>query len=264
MALDQGGRPEGDSGSVGGAAPRPPGGGMLLGAALGAGLVAGLAAWGASEATHRAFRPETRRVVTMAGPLEVAVPESKRRTDVANSAAVYGGLGALLGLAMGAAGGMLRGSTGVAARSAAIGAAVGAAAPSVLAAVVVPRHLDYLGGLDPRDVNLVMPMLFHGAVWIGVGVAGGLALGLSRGGRRGAINGVVGGLIGAVLGAGAYELISAMAMPRANSAVPLSEDRLVRLVACLSVALGVALLSAATLSSGDRPRPSKAGGPTSG
>ena len=260
MALDQVGGPGEVPGRLG--PPSAPKGreGSLLGLAIGAGLLAGLVAWGLSEASHRAFRPEIKIVETMAGRMEVPEVNSKRRADTANSALVYGGLGALLGLALGAVGGIARGSRPAAVRAAVLGAAVGAAAPAVLAAVVVPRQVEYQQGLDPAKTDIVIQMLWHAAVWIGVGLGGGMALGLGLGGRAKVTNGVIGGLIGGVIGAVAYEVIVATAVPNANPALPLSEDRWVRLVACLSVAVCVAALSATTIASGRRAKPTDAGG----
>jgi hypothetical protein len=91
-----------------------------------------------------------------------------------------------------------------------------------------------------------------------------MALGLGLGGRAKVTNGVVGGLIGGVIGAVAYEVIVATAVPNANPAHPLSEDRWVRLVACLSVAVCVATLSAATIASGRRAKRTDAGGTAPG
>jgi hypothetical protein len=145
-------------------------------------------------------------------------------------------------------------------RAAVIGAAVGAAAPAALAAVVVPRQVEYQQGLDPAKTDIVIQMLWHAAVWIGVGLGGGMALGLGLGGRAKVTNGVIGGLIGGVIGAVAYEVIVATVVPNANPAHPLSEDRWVRLVACLSVAVCVATLSATTIASGRPTKPTDAGG----
>jgi hypothetical protein len=257
MTLDQADRPEDGSGTGGTTPSKSVSRVTLLGASLGAAILSGLVAWGVSEVTHQAFRPEVVVQESMLGPLAVPVPESERRTETANATVVYGGLGALLGLTMGAAGGLVRGSKARAVRSAAAGLVVGAVATGALALAIVPRHLDYLDSLDPADTNLVMPMLFHGAVWLGIGLAGGLALGMSQGGRGPAINGVIGGLVGGAIGAGVYEVVAAMAIPGANSAVPLSADRMVRLTALLAVATAVAAFSTATICSGTQPRRSK-------
>jgi hypothetical protein len=258
MSIDQAGQPEDESGTERISAPKAVSGVALLGASLGAAILSGLGAWGASEWTHQAFLPEVVVQVTTVGPLEVPIPESERKTDTANSALVYGGLGALLGLMMGAVGGLVRGSNARAVRSAAAGAVIGALATGALALAIVPQHLDYLDTLDPADANLVMPMLFHGAVWLGIGLAGGLALGMSQGDRGAIVNGIIGGLVGGMIGAGVYEVVAALAIPGANSSVPLSGDRMVRLTALLSVATAVAAFSTATLCSGSQSSRSKA------
>jgi hypothetical protein len=114
---------------------------------------------------------------------------------------------------------------------------------------------------DPGNMSAEMTssLLVHGGTWGAVGAAGGLAFGIGLGGRGRAARALLGGLIGAVLGAILYELIGALALPGAKIMQPISEARVVRLLAqvlaVIPAAAGVAALVAEPTSRQSQPSP---------
>ena len=73
----------------------------------------------------------------------------------------------------------------------------------VLVSVFFKRH-------DPQSVDLLLPLLTHGAIWSAVGAIGGLAFGLGLGGQGRWKATMMGGLLGAAAATVVYEMVGAL------------------------------------------------------
>jgi hypothetical protein len=103
---------------------------------------------------------------------------------------------------------------------------------------VLPYHSAYKERHpDEAARDLIPPLLVHVGLWSAIGAASGLALAIGLGARGRVLRCVLGTLAGATLGAIAYDLISSVVFPLANTAQIVSESWQSRLFARLLVAL---------------------------
>jgi hypothetical protein len=148
-------------------------------------------------------------------------------------------LGLLLGVAMGVAGGLDRGSIRSGLLGVVAGGAAGALAGAALSFGLVPVYFRLM---DPAS-GIIMLFLVHAAIFAGVGAAGGLALGWGLDDRRLIGRCMIGGLLGSFVGTFVLEAINSLAFPLLGTFEPVPAERIPRVVAHLSVAIGTAALA---------------------
>jgi hypothetical protein len=151
-------------------------------------------------------------------------------------------LAGLLGLSMGLAGGLARRAAGASLRAAIAGLLLGIAVVAPIALILVS---NFFARHDPQSVDLMLPLLTHGAIWSAAGAIGGLAFGLGIGGRGRWKATLAGGLFGAAAATMIYEIVGALAFATSRTELPLSSSIATRgmaqfLVTTLS-AMGVVL-----------------------
>jgi hypothetical protein len=106
---------------------------------------------------------------------------------------------------------------------------------------------------DNLSSDMVVPLIFHGSMWICAGAFAGGAFGFGLGGVNRAIRGAIGGALGALLATVVYDFIGALFFPLAETAGPISTAWPARLIAVMGVAMLVsvgAILAAGPDSSG--------------
>ena len=135
---------------------------------------------------------------------------------------------------MGLAGGMARRSAAGGGRAAMLGLVLGMAVTGSVALVSV---LIFYKTHDLQSVDLVLPLLTHGAIWSTVGAIGGLAFGLGLGGRDRWKATLMGGFVGAAVATISYEIIGALAFASSKTDLPISASIATRGMAQLLVAL---------------------------
>jgi hypothetical protein len=204
----------------------------LLIYAIAAGLAAGAASWFAGETVLASYQRD------LFPPLKISpTVEDMRRLREArlySATLSFAAMGGLLGLAMGLAGGLARRSASASAQAAILGLLLGTATAAPIAFVLVTVFFKQH---DPQSVDLVLPLLTHGAIWSGVGVIGGLAFGLGLGGRGRWKATLVGGFAGAAAATVVYEIVGALAFASNKTDLPLSASVTTRGMAQLLVAL---------------------------
>ena len=142
-------------------------------------------------------------------------------------------LAGLLGLAMGLAGGLARRPAVASVRAAFVGLALGIAVVAPMSLALVSR---FFARHDPQSVDLLFPLLTHGAIWSAVGAIGGLALGLGLGGQGRWKATLAGGLVGGGAATIIYEIVGALAFASSKTDLPLSSSATTRVMAQLLVA----------------------------
>jgi hypothetical protein len=214
----------------------------LLICAVGAALAAGATSWLAGEYILAAYQSD------LLPPLRISptVDDIRRLSAarVASATLSFTAMGGFLGLAMGLAGGLARRSASASAQAAILGLLLGTATAASIAFVVVTLFFKHH---DPQSVDLVLPLLTHGAIWSGVGVIGGLAFGLGLGSRGRWKATLVGGFVGAAAATVVYEIIGALAFASNKTDLPLSASVTTRGMAQLLVALLAAVGAALAL-----------------
>jgi hypothetical protein len=207
---------------------------------LGLGLLAGIAAWLVGERTMVYTRPSLAASENYrdSGPLNIEM----LHVTAINGSLTFGALGALLGLAMGLGGGLSSGSAKSAISGAVVGLVLGAAAGALPSLVVMPWQWSHRND-DPANVELMMPLMIHFALWSLAGLAAGLAFGVGSSGFKPfrLFEAALAGLIGAMLGTFVYELAGASLFPFAQTTDPFSQTSGSRLFARLCVAGFVSL-----------------------
>ena len=164
-------------------------------------------------------------------------PEHMRRWRDArlySAALSFTTLAGLLGLAMGLAGGLARRAASAGVRAAIVGLLLGIAVAAPISLVLVS---NFFKRHDPQSVDLVLPLLTHGAIWSAVGAIGGLALGLGLGGQGRWKATLAGGLVGAAAATIIYEIVGAVAFASSKTDLPLSSSVATRGMAQLLVAI---------------------------
>ena len=194
---------------------------------LAAGMLAGLCAFGIGEVTpslfprSNDFAPEIR-----AQPFLRAL-EMQKRIMLFNdqaAAAVYGGLGLLLGLALGAAGGLARRSNRAAIAAGFTGMVLGGTAGAATPYLVLPPYnaARIATTDDDKNIDLGLSMRTHLAIWSAIGASAGFALGLGLGGGAPVVRATVGGILGAGLATVIHEFGGALVFPLAETFRPLA------------------------------------------
>jgi hypothetical protein len=206
------------------------------GLVLAAGIAAGVCSWLATEGVLKAYMP------ALMPPMKpMPTDEDARLTRVARIAsgtAAFGAMGGLLGLTLGLAGGASRRSV----RAAGMAGTVGLLAGSALAAGTTWTVLGLVYTMvDPQSHDLVIPLLYHEAMWSIPGALGGLMFGLGAGGRDCWKRTMIGGWAGAALATVVYELVGALAFPTHRTQLPLAGSVETRALAPVLVALGAAI-----------------------
>jgi hypothetical protein len=211
--------------------------GRLLIFATVAGLVAGVASELIGERILNSYKSD------LLPPLEInPSAENVRRWKDArlySATLTFTTLGGILGLALGLAGGLARRSTFASARAAILGLVLGSAA-GVSCSLTFVSIFFKIRDRDTQSVDLTLPLLTHGAIWLAVGAVGGLAFGLGLGGRGRWRATLVGGLTGAAAATVLYELVGALVFASSKTELPLSSSSTTR---------GMAMLLVATMSS---------------
>jgi hypothetical protein len=214
----------------------------LLAFAAAAGLLAGVASLLAGELVQRRYHN------ALLAPLSIhPSPEDMRRWKDArlySATLTFTMMGGILGLAMGWAGGSARRSVSAGARAAILGLFLGTAAAAPLALFLVSV---FFKSHDPQSVDLVLPLLTHGAIWSAIGAVGGLAFGLGLGGQGRWKATLVGGLLGAAAATIIYELVGALAFASDKTDLPVSFSITTRGMAHLLVAICSAVGAALAL-----------------
>lgn len=209
-------------------------------------LIAGLASWPIKEATFELHKPSDK---ALAEPYNF-VPLNREMSHAMslNGALAFGAFGGLLGLALGSFGGLSSGSNPRAGLAGLVGLILGLVAGALPPFAVMPS------AWMNRDEILQNPFLgivFHLALWSGLGAAAGFAFGLGRHGFNSAalLRGFLGGMIGAALGSVAYDVVGAVVFPLEATSNPFSLRNYTRLLALLMVSLGTALGAVGVLES---------------
>jgi hypothetical protein len=233
--------PDLDVGPIGKADARRPPAWRVWAAALTMGALAGLASWYVGEQYVEFYRPKTRQVQGMGGPMTIVTPQERAATIANNATVAFGILGGFLGLALGGAGGLLRGSPRRAAAAGVLGLALGAGAGVAASLIVLPIYNKSMETADETNMgDMLGPLLTHSAIWSAIGAACGLAFGIGLGGGALTIRSVLAGLIGGALGAAVYEMVGAFEFPLDATLQPLSNSWQTRLLGRAAVALLVA------------------------
>lgn len=209
------------------------------GLTLAAGLIAGLSSWIASEVSRSYVNPTPLSREVFPGP---ATARLLANATSRSGMLAYGFQGAFLGLCLGLAGGLLRRAPAAGLIAGAGGAVIGGAAGAAAAKVLIPV---FYRNVDDGAVDLILPLLIHGGLWISIAAAAGIAFGAGRGGRGRITHALVGGVLGAFVGTMFYEVAGAFLFPLAQTGRPLSLAWGARLLAHVVVALSVASCVAA-------------------
>jgi hypothetical protein len=213
-----------------------------------AALIAGTVAWACGEATHDLYRPSKKAAAEPYAFKQLNL--EKDHADGLNGAIAFGSLGAATGLALGLIGGWARRSIRGAILGGVAGILLGGLAGAATSPPVVPLHRKYYEAQSP---DLKLPILIHGAIWCALGTAAGLAFGIGLGDRRLLIPSAIGGMIGAALATFLFDAMGAVLFPFSEADLPISPSRLLRFLARILVAAGVALGTILTLRSAGRP-----------
>lgn len=202
--------------------------------------LAGLLSWAIAERTGN----------TASIPLEISAKNyqfkelnaATIRMNSINGALVYGGLGAITCLAIACS------FTNVAKKqrrqiipSALIGAILGFIAGSLPCFIVMRLHWMNRNN-DPSVLDLTRPLLYHLGLWLPIGIAAGLVYGIHcrlRGSSL--IQSMVTGLFGALLGTFFYEFAGAILLPMDLTVDPVAATVKARLLAHLSVPIGISI-----------------------
>ena len=206
--------------------------GQLFALAIAAALIAGVASLFAGEAILKSYETD------LVPALKVHPdPEDMRRYRDArlySAALTFTTMGGLLGLTMGIAGGLASRSVSSSGQAAILGLLLGTTAAAsmslVLVSVFFNRH-------DPQSVDLLLPLLTHGAIWSVVGAIGGLAFGLGLGGQGRWKATMMGGLLGAAAATVVYEMVGALLFASSKTDLPVSTSMTTRALAQFLVAI---------------------------
>jgi hypothetical protein len=191
---------------------------------IAAGLTAAMITWAAGESL---MIEEIGR-----GSRGGRTPISPVVDSTRNGVTCFGILGGSLGLALGLAGGFLRGSARSAGLAGLVGVVLGGAAGAGAARALVPLYYRNYSGVD-----LSLPLLIHGGLWISISFAVGLAFGLGAGGPGRALGAATYAVAGALLATLTCEFASIWLFPAAQTDRPLPTTSGSRLFAYLVVAL---------------------------
>lgn len=210
--------------------------GWTWGLVLAAGIAAGVGSWRATEGVldvyEPALRPARKPMPTMDDAIQYWMAQ------VASGTAAFGAMGGILGLAFGMAGGAVRRSVRAAGKAGAVGLLAGSAVAAGVARAVLP--VCYMR-VDPQSHDLLIPLLYHEALWSLAGAVGGLAFGLGTGGRGLWVKTAFGGWVGAAFATAVYEVVGAIAFPTHQAQYPLPGSPTTRALAPVLVALGAAI-----------------------
>jgi hypothetical protein len=212
--------------------------GWTWGLVLAAGIAAGVGSWRAAEFVLDIYEPALRPAQKPMPTMDDAI--QSWMAQVASGTAAFGAMGGIIGLAFGLAGGAVRRSGRAAGKAGAVGLLAGSAvaagvAWAVLLVVYIYRRVD------PQSHDLLIPLLYHEALWSLAGAVGGLAFGLGVGGRGLWVKTAFGGWIGAAFATAVYEMVGALAFPTHQAQYPLPGSPTTRALAPVLVALGAAI-----------------------
>jgi hypothetical protein len=163
------------------------------------------------------------------------------RMNSINGALTYGGLGAITCIAIScsilvAAKRQTRQIT----QSALISAILGFIAGSLPCLIVMPMHWMNRNN-DPSVLDLTRPLLYHLGLWLPIGMAAGLMHGIHCRLKGSAlIQSVMTGLLGALFGTFFYEFAGAILLPMDLTVDPVPATVKARLLAHLSIPIGIA------------------------
>jgi len=199
---------------------------------LAAGLLAGLTSWLVGEAFHN--RLQSQLLSTGGMPTAEQARESAsgiRRAVTLQTTLAFGSLGAALGLALGLTGGTIRRSARSSMIGAIFGTSLGGIAGALVPLVLLPVYFQFY---DPDSDDLVLALLFQGAIGAIIGAVGGAAYAL--GNRSHIVQALLGGLLGAVAGVLIYEVVGTLVFPLDQTTKPVSATAVSRLLGRLSIA----------------------------
>jgi hypothetical protein len=170
--------------------------------------------------------------------------ETERRMGISRDRSAmlaYGGLGLGLGLALGVAGGLARRSPRAAIAAGVTGLVLGGAAGAGATLALLPSYHAARAAAPEEEMtnDLALALRTHGGIWLAIGAAAGLALGLGLGGPTRIPRAILGGILGAALATVIYEFGGALVFPVDQTFRPMAMAAAPRLLAHLSVALGV-------------------------
>jgi hypothetical protein len=215
----------------GDAAPDRENHGRLVSLTIAAGLIASVVSFLAGEVIMKRYESDLLPTLKISpSPEDI---QRWRGAQLYSATFTYLSMGGLFGLAMGLAGGLGRRSVAAGIKAAVLGLMLGGAAAACVALVVVPIFHQRR---DPQSVDLVIPLLTHGAMWLTVGACGGLALGLGLGGRGRWAAALAGAMGGAAVATIVYEIVGAIAFASNRTDLPVSSSVATRGMAQLLVA----------------------------
>ncbi|MFO0956592.1 MAG: hypothetical protein U0800_03885 [Isosphaeraceae bacterium] len=220
-------------------------------------IVSGVAIWAISEPLRGRYQGKASAVQTQSGPTMMVRDEDQAIADTKNGMLFAGIAGGLIGSVLGMAGGGIRRAWAAGLTGAALGGMLGAALGVAASRILLPIYFGQVADPEAKlSGELMASMMTRGGIWGAIGLAGGMALAAGMGRWDRMAMAMVSALIGGMMAAAFYELMGAAAFPSFKTSQPIATHWAPRLMAALSIALGVALMAAAGVSSsGRRKRP---------
>lgn len=202
-------------------------------------VLAGIASWAMAEQTGKLAQV----------PLEISsknyqfaeLNAATIKVNVINGTLIYGGLGLLVSLAIVFAVVASGAGSGRISVSLIMAILVGILAGALPCLVVMPLQYQSRND-DPSVLDLTMPLVYHAGLWLPIGLAAGVAFGFARNASlKGITSEAVNGLVGALFGTLFYELMGAILLPMDKTVEPVAATPTARLLAHLSISVGIAL-----------------------
>lgn len=218
-------------------------------------VLSGLSAWAITEPLRGRYQGKMSVIQTQSGPTMQVRDEDQAVADTKNAMLSAGVVGGVLGLVLGLAGGGIRRAWGPGLVAALLGGMLGAALGSAASRILLPIYFGQTATSEAKlSGELMISLMTRSGIWGAIGLAGGMALAAGLGRWDRLATAMVSALFGGVMAAAFYEFVGAAAFPLFQTSQPIPAHWAPRLLAALSIALGVALMAAAGVSSASRSR----------
>jgi hypothetical protein len=203
------------------------------------GVVSGLLAFALGELLHQRIPTELVPRDLMGTKIMVPSPETLNVAATKNAALAFGALGLCLAGSLGIVGGLARRQGSSLLRGGLVGVVLGLAVGAGASLGLIPLSLE--AQLDYPELDLILSLTTHAAIWGLLGASAGLALATGFGEKRLIVPAFMAGLAGGILGAVVFELIGGTFFGLAETGKPISATWLTRVLARLLVSLGTAI-----------------------